>query len=122
MSLAVGRVPRDMACKPSSAARSWRAQGPWTDLALHTLGWKAFQDLCAQVCQEVLRRPVEVYREAQDDGQDAVFVSPFRRGAPDEHIATVQCKFSAKSERRLKLSELTREVDSIKALIAEGTC
>jgi len=24
-----------------------QAQGPWADLALHTLGWKAFQDLCA---------------------------------------------------------------------------
>jgi len=49
-----------------------RAEGPWSDLALHTIGWKAFQDLCAQVCEEVLRRPVQVYREAQDGGQDAV--------------------------------------------------
>ena len=68
-----------------------RAEGPWSDLALHTIGWKAFQDLCAQVCEEVLRRPVQVYREAQDGGQDAVFLS----GPGGGHDATIQCKHSA---------------------------
>jgi hypothetical protein len=51
-----------------------RAEGPWTDLALHRIGWRAFQDLCSQVCKEVLHRPVEIFREAQDGGQDAVFL------------------------------------------------
>lgn len=26
---------------------SGSAQGPYPDLAIHSLGWKAFQDLCA---------------------------------------------------------------------------
>lgn len=51
-----------------------RAEGPWSDLALYSIGWKAFQDLCSQVCEEVLHRPVEIFREAQDGGQDAVFL------------------------------------------------
>ena len=39
-------------------------QGPFPDLALHTIGWKAFQDLCAQICEEEFKTPVEIYREA----------------------------------------------------------
>lgn len=57
-----------------------RAHGPCSDLALHTIGWRAFQDLCSQVCEVVLGRPVEIFREAQDGGQDAVFLIP---GGPD---------------------------------------
>lgn len=58
------------------ASREPQAQGPWSDLALHTIGWRAFQDLCSQVCEVVLGRPVEIFREAQDGGQDAVFLIP----------------------------------------------
>src|SRR5665213_982696 len=70
------------------------AVGPWSDLALHTIGWKAFQDLCSQVCEVVLERPVEIFREAQDGGQDAVFlISP---SDDAEHVVgTVQCKHSS---------------------------
>src|SRR5260370_10606163 len=67
-----------------------RAEGPWTDLALNSIGWKAFQDLCSQVCEEVLRRPVEIFREAQDGGQDAMFlISSIDDG---KHIGSVQCR------------------------------
>ena len=59
------------------------AQAGQTNLALHTLGWKAFQDLCAQVCEEVLKTPVMIYREAQDGGQDATFISRHSRTVPD---------------------------------------
>jgi hypothetical protein len=76
-----------------------RAEGPWSSLTLETIGWKAFQDLCSQVCEEVLRRPVQIYREAQDGGQDAVFIVEGPNGAVD---ATVQCKHSSDPRRRLK--------------------
>jgi hypothetical protein len=49
------------------------AEGPWSSLPLETIGWKAFQDLCSQVCEEIFKKPVQIYREAQDGGQDAVF-------------------------------------------------
>lgn len=58
-----------------------RAEGPWSSLALETIGWKAFQDLCSQVCEEVLKRPVQIYREAHDGGQDAVFIVEAPNGA-----------------------------------------
>ena len=87
------------------------------NFALHTLGWKAFQDLCAQICAETLGRTVSIYREAQDGGQDAVFLLPAGKGIRE---ATVQCKFSGKSELRLKLSDITSELSNVKELVDQG--
>jgi hypothetical protein len=95
-----------------------KVQGAWADLALHTLGWKAFQDLCAHVCEDVLGIPVEIYREAQDGGQDAVFVSKSIAGAPIN--ATVQCKFSSQAARSLKPGDLTTEENHIEELKSKG--
>jgi hypothetical protein len=106
----------EIATKP----RGWRAQGPWIDLALHTLGWKAFQDLCAQVSQEILNRPVEIYREAQDDGQDAVFLTKPRKRARAGYEATIQCKFTSAANRRLRPGDLKKEEDHITALATDG--
>jgi|SRR5271169_3697582 len=101
------------------ASSQRQAQSAWSDLALHTLGWKAFQDLCSQVCAEVLKRPVEIYREAQDGGQDAVFLSKrMIDGIPSP--ATIQCKFSSKSGRRLVHSDLKTEQDNIRKLVQLG--
>jgi hypothetical protein len=105
--------------KHQTAPSSRQAQGYWSDLALHTLGWKAFQDLCAQVCQEILKRPVEIYQDAKDGGQDATFVSR-RKGRGAGEPATIQCKFSSKTDRALKPSDLKQEEDNIVALQAAG--
>jgi hypothetical protein len=99
--------------------RHRQAQGPLPDLAFHTLGWKNFQDLCAQICGEVLKRPVEIYREAQDGGQDAVFLSK-KTGDTVSTSATVQCKFTSKAGRSLKKSDLTAEESSIAELVISG--
>jgi Restriction endonuclease len=100
--------------------RPAQAQGQLTDLALHTLGWKSFQDLCAHICEEILKIPVEVYREAQDGGQDAVFMRKTDKRRRSERPATIQCKFTSKSSLRLKLSDLRQEEDHIKELYING--
>jgi len=93
------------------------AQAYHVDFALHTLGWKAFQDLCAQVMEEELRSTVSVYREAQDGGQDAVFLAK----SPNTLtvVGTVQCKFSGKSEQRLRPSDITGEIEHVKQLVTK---
>ncbi|WP_413729453.1 hypothetical protein [Sodalis sp. RH22] len=95
-----------------------RAHGPWSDLALHTIGWRAFQDLCSQVCEVILGRPVEIFREAQDGGQDAVFLIPAGNDAPP--IGTVQCKHTSDAVKALKLSDLTVEIDHVEELVKAG--
>jgi hypothetical protein len=97
-----------------------QAQGPWADLALHTLGWKAFQDLCAQTCEEILKRPVEIFREAQDGGQDAVFLSRTSKVNAAQRPATIQCKFTSKATARLRISDLRVEESHIVSLVADG--
>jgi hypothetical protein len=95
-----------------------RAHGPWSDLALHTICWRAFQDLCSQVCEVVLGRPVEIFREAQDGGQDAVFLIP---GGPDASpIGTVQCKHTSDAGKALKVSDLNGEISHVEELVKNG--
>lgn len=99
----------------STSQHDRHAHGPWSDLALHTIGWRAFQDLCSQVCEVVLGRPVEIFREAQDGGQDAVFLIPSGLGTPP--IGTVQCKHTSESSKALKVSDLTAEIDHVEELV-----
>lgn len=93
------------------------AQAYHVDFALHTLGWKAFQDLCAQVMEDELGATVSVYREAQDGGQDAVFLAKSDDGLTVE--GTVQCKFSSKREQRLRPSDITAEIKHVEQLVAK---
>ncbi|WP_454824463.1 nSTAND3 domain-containing NTPase [Paraburkholderia xenovorans] len=95
-----------------------QAQGYHVDFALHTLGWKAFQDLCAQVMEEELMCTVSIYREAQDGGQDAVFLA--KRIDGSVAVGTVQCKFSSKHEKRLRPSDITGELQHVEQLVAKG--
>lgn len=95
-----------------------RAHGPWSDLALHTIGWRAFQDLCSQVCEVSLGCSVEIYREAQDGGQDAVFLIPSTPDMPP--IGTVQCKHTSDASKTLKVSDLTAEISHVEELVKAG--
>lgn len=102
----------------TAATKARRAHGPWSDLALHTIGWRAFQDLCSQVCEVVLERPVEIFREAQDGGQDAVFLIPSQNGA--QSIGTIQCKHTSDAGKALKVSDLSAEIRNVEELVKSG--
>lgn len=91
------------------------ASGPWSDLALHTIGWRAFQDLCSQVCEVVLNRPVEIFREAQDGGQDAVFLT--KNEDSDYYPATIQVKHTSEAKKSLRLSDISVEIENIRDLV-----
>ncbi len=95
-----------------------QAQAYHVDFALHTLGWKAFQDLCEQVLREELNCTVAVYREAQDGGQDAVF--QLSHANASEFVGTAQCKFSSKRDQRLRASDITAEQAHVEQLLDKG--
>ncbi|MER2635266.1 MAG: hypothetical protein ABTQ30_15580 [Rhizobiaceae bacterium] len=104
--------------EPERERRVRVAAGPWSDLALHTIGWRAFQDLCSQVCEVVLRQPVEIYREAQDGGQDAVFLVRGQTGTTP--VGTVQCKHTSDAAKSLRPSDLTPEIAHVEELVKAG--
>lgn len=96
-------------------------QGAHVDFALHTLGWKAFQDLAIAVAAEVLERPVQAFLPSNDGGRDGAFVGTWA-GAPDEPDAksTIQCKFTSKSDSNLSLTDVSSELGKIPSLAARG--
>ena len=104
-----------MANNTNSANSSSQVQSGNKELALHTLGWKAFQDLSAQICDEILLSSVAIYREANDGGQDAVFSLKSKDGSTS--IGTVQCKFTSDPRKRLKESDIKCEEENIRELV-----
>lgn len=97
------------------------AQATEPDFALHTLGWKAFQDLAVAVAAEVLARPVQVFLPAKDGGRDGAFIGTWS-GAPDEPEAksTIQCKFTGKAGATLKLADVAGEREKVTSLAKRG--
>jgi hypothetical protein len=65
-----------------------------------------------------LGRPVEIFREAQDGGQDAVFLIPSQGG--EQKIGTVQCKHTSEAGKALKLGDLSAEIGNIEELVKDG--
>jgi hypothetical protein len=105
--------------KRKKMSNSYQAQGPYANLALHTIGWKAFQDMAAQVCEVRLKTRVTIHHEATDGGQDAVFLIPGlgKRATP---TGTIQVKFSSDPKGSLTLSDLTPELTKLQELVTVG--
>lgn len=95
------------------------SQGALTDYALHTLGWKSFQDLCVAVAQECLKRPIESFLPSRDGGRDGAFIGRWRDGAA-EGKSTIQCKFTSKPGATLSLTNVKSELAKAKRLAAKG--
>ena len=98
-----------------------QAQGALTDYALHTLGWKSFQDLCIAVATEVLNRPVQAFLPSKDGGRDGAFIGTWL-GSSDiaSSKSTIQCKFTSKPAANLSLSSTKEEISKIPRLSRQG--
>lgn len=66
----------------------------------------------------VLGRPVEIFREAQGGGQDAVFLIPSQSG--EQPIGTIQCKHTSDAGKALKVSDLSAEIGNVEELVKSG--
>lgn len=89
---------------------------------LHTLGWKAFQDLCVSVISEVLGQTVQVFLTSRDGGRDGAFQGKWKPRSAEvfEGTFTVQCKFSAKRDKSLRLADLSDEIAKARRLVENG--
>lgn len=107
--------------EPSVTANTPVVQASEVDFALHTLGWKAFQDLAVAVASEVLDRPVQVFLPSKDGGRDGAFLGtwPGADGVPDAK-STIQCKFVGKAHATIKLADVSIELGKIGSLAARG--
>lgn len=89
---------------------------------LHTLGWKAFQNLCVTITGEVWGQTVQSFFDSHDGGRDGAFHGTWKRkaGASFEGAFTAQCKFTSKADKQIQLSDLKDELIKAKRLAARG--
>lgn len=89
---------------------------------LHSLGWKAFQQLCISIVAEVWGQSVQSFSDSNDGGRDGAFNGTWASG-PDEMYRgsfTVQCKFTSKPNKTLGSGDLSDEIEKAKRLATRG--
>ena len=89
---------------------------------LYSLGWKAFQDLCATITGEIWGQVIQEFFGSRDGGRDGAFHGKWVKSSGEsfEGKFTVQCKFTAKANKSLKLSGLKDELSKAKRLNEKG--
>jgi len=105
---------------------------PPLDYNLHTLGWRAFQDLSAVVLQRVLGQAFHAFADSNDAGRDGAFHGAWAvpGDAPHPGLAAVaagratvaQCKFSGQATGTLTPSMLADEILKVERLHRQGLC
>jgi hypothetical protein len=96
---------------------------------LHTLGWRAFQDLCAAVLRQVWGQLVQAFADSNDAGRDGAFYGiwndpPSNSGVRDLPAGpfVVQCKHTKNPSGTLSSSDLKEEFRKVPALVGRGLC
>ncbi len=89
---------------------------------LHSLGWKAFQNLCSTIVSEIWGQTVQTFFDSHDGGRDGAFNGNWvnENGGTYSGTFTVQCKHSSKHDSLIKLSELSGELEKAKRLAQKG--
>src|SRR5437899_565625 len=92
------------------------------DYALHSLGWKAFQDLCTTITREIWGQTVQVFFDSNDGGRDGAFQGSWKPRGREAFRGsfTVQCKFSSEPSKLCKLGDLADELVKAKRLAERG--
>jgi energy-coupling factor transporter ATP-binding protein EcfA2 len=89
---------------------------------LHSLGWKAFQNLCISIAGEAWGQTIQGYFDSRDGGRDGAFHGTWepKAGESFEGAFTAQCKFTSKADKALHLSDLTDERAKATRLASRG--
>ena len=92
------------------------------DYALHTLGWKAFQQLCVSITGDIWGQVVQSFFDSHDGGRDGAFhgIWVSKSGESFQGSFTIQCKFTAKADKTLQIAELSDELEKARRLAARG--
>ena len=92
------------------------------DFRLHTLGWKAFQDLCLHILREILGQLVQVFPPGNDGGRDGAFRGTWtpKDGESLSGSFTVQCKHTSRNGHPIRPSDLREEVAKAEVLADQG--
>jgi len=91
---------------------------------LHKLGWHSFQQLCLTISREVFGQTVQSFLDSRDGGRDGAFSGKWSpKGGEDlRGKFVIQCKFTSKADKTLKLSDLADELDKARRLVEQKRC
>lgn len=99
--------------------------------ALHTMGWRAFQDLSGAILQEVLGQTFQTFADSNDAGRDGAFYGRWseqaaravhHEGVPARSPFVMQCKHIARDGASLTPSMVKGELAKARALASRGLC
>lgn len=98
------------------------AQANEINYELHSLGWKAFQNLCSTIVSEIWGQTIQTFFDSQDGGRDGAFNGEWENNKSEVYSGTftAQCKFTAKSNALIRLADLTDELKKAKRLAKRG--
>lgn len=98
------------------------AQASEIDFELHTLGWKAFQNLCATIISEVFGQSIQTFFDSNDGGRDGAFHGTWLTHQNEILTGsfTVQCKFTSTPNQNIILSQITDELNKAERLANKG--
>jgi len=99
-----------------------KAQSAEVTYELHSLGWKGFQNLCVTITGEVLGQVVQSFFDSRDGGRDGAFHGTWKPKGGESFTGafTAQCKFTAKADKQLHLSDLKDELSKARRLASRG--
>lgn len=97
-------------------------QATQPNFALHSLGWKAFQDLCITMTREILGQAAEQYAPTADGGRDGAFCGEWHDDCGNhlDGTFTVQCKFGGQPNQFLSRSSVSDEIPKARRLARKG--
>ena len=101
---------------------SSKVQAGEVSYELHSLGWKAFQDLCITIMSEVLGQTVQRFADSHDGGRDGAFYGTWKSETDGSFHGefTAQCKFTTHPDKRLRFSDLMDDFTKAKRLANRG--
>ena len=104
---------------------SVHAPGPPT-FRLHTMGWRAFQDLCGAVLSQVFDQTFQTFADSNDGGRDGAFYGIWRQRTESQAVPVgpfvLQSKFFSSDASTLTLSSISDELNKIDEMVREGIC
>ncbi|MBM0230530.1 restriction endonuclease [Micromonospora sp. STR1_7] len=111
--------------EPSSRAMVI-APGP-PDFELHSLGWRAFQDLVGVIMREVLGQSFQVFADSNDAGRDGAYWGTWHGkdstiGDIPDGPFVVQVKHMNRRDTTLSLSHLADDLQKVSGLVAREIC
>lgn len=89
---------------------------------LHSLGWKAFQNLCSTIVAEIWGQTIQTFFDSHDGGRDGAFYGEWVASSSELYSGsfTVQCKFTKKADALVKMSNLADEFKKAERLAKKG--